>query len=70
MIKLADGHGLPIFVVVALQTVLPQAAMVMILMAGDAGRRDSQVSFAEVFDLDGCALTRRDVLWTMAFHTS
>lgn len=70
MVELADANGLPIVVVMALQAVRPQPAFVMVLMASRAGRRYAQVRLAQVFDLDGGAFSRRNVIGGMALVTS
>jgi hypothetical protein len=52
---LTDAGNLPVVVVVALQTVLTQPALVLILVAGHAAVRNSQKSLVQVFELDTLA---------------
>ena len=57
---LADIDRLPVHEIVALQATWAEAALVLILVAADATRRQTEVSPAWIFDLDGRTFLRGD----------
>ena len=57
MIELADGDGLPIGVVVALQAVLAEPPFMFILMTGRTGLGDSEIRLIQIFDFDCGAIS-------------
>jgi len=62
MVELPNADGFPIVVSVALEAVLAQPSLVLVLMAGDAVRRNAEKCFIQIFDFDGSAFRRRDVI--------
>jgi len=63
---LADIDRLPVREIVALKAILAEAALVLILVAADATRRQTEVSAAWIFDLDGRTFLRGDARWVVA----
>lgn len=66
MIKLPNADSLPIAVGMALETVVAQPPLVLVLVAGEAVRRDTKECLIQIFDLDYHALRRRDMFSTVA----
>ena len=66
MIELADVDRLPIDEVVARKTILAKAALVLILVAGDAGGGKAEIGSAGIFDLDHRPFLGRNVRGIMA----
>lgn len=66
MVELPNADGFPIVVSVALEAVLAQPSLVLVLVAGDAIRRNTEERFIQIFDFDDCALRRRDMFSTVA----
>jgi hypothetical protein len=58
---LADIDRFPVDEIVTLLASLPQAAFVLIFMAGNAAGREAEVGPGRILDLDGRAFLRRDV---------
>ena len=56
MVELADTDSLPIAGVVTLQAIGPEPAVVLVLMTGDATRRNAQKCPGQILDLDVRAL--------------
>lgn len=65
VIKLRDADDLPSFVVVTTQTVLPQAAVVLVLVTTHAILREPQKRAIQVLALDQPTLVRSHVLRRM-----
>lgn len=65
MVNLVDRHRFPVVVVVALQAVLPQAALVVVFMASAAGWRYTQVGSLQILDFNDRAFALRNVLRTV-----
>ncbi len=72
VIELGDGHGesLPVIEPVALLAVLPQAALMMILMASDARLRKAKVGAIQVLGGNRGALRGRDMRGSVAERAS
>ena len=70
VVELADSHGLPVIVGVALEAVRTQASLVLVLVTGDAVLGNTQKGPIQVLDLDLRALGRRHVLRTVALVAS
>ena len=66
VIELSDIDLLPVNEVVAGDTVLPKASFVLILMAIDARRGNSEVCPVGILNFDRRAFLRRDVRWIVA----
>lgn len=66
MVKLPNADGFPIVVRMALEAVLAQPPLVLVLVACEAVRRDTEECFIQIFDFDDRALRRRDMLSTVA----
>jgi hypothetical protein len=62
MVELTDTYGLPIAVVVALQTIRAKSALVLVLVATYAALREPQKCSIQILDLDGRAFIRRNVI--------
>lgn len=69
MVELAYGDRLPVVIGVALQAVRTQATLVLVFVAGDAVRGQSQEGSGEIFDLDPRPLGWSNVLWSVALVT-
>ena len=67
--RLADIDALPIHEIVALQTVLTEAALVLVFVATDAASRLPQVSAAGIFDFDRRTFLLRNARWIVALIT-
>src|SRR5450432_701631 len=52
MIELADADRLPVAGVVTLQAIRPEPTVVLVLMTGSAGWRDSKKCPSRILDLD------------------
>ena len=61
VIKLANVDAFPLGIVMALQAILPQPALVFVLMARRARLRDPEERAVQVLQLDCRTLIRRDV---------
>lgn len=66
---LADVDRLPVHEIVALLASGSQTAFVLVFMASNATRRESEVGPARVLDLDGRAFLRRNMRRIVAFIT-
>lgn len=62
MVQLADAEGLPVGVVMALQTIRAQPSFVLILVATGAALRETEERPVEILDLDGRTLAGRYAL--------
>ena len=60
VIEFSDGYGFPVRVVVALQTILPEAALVLVFMAGSTGLGQAEERPGQVLDLDDRPRGRRN----------
>ena len=67
--RLADIDCLPVFEVVALLAAWSEAALVAILVADNATRRQTKIGSAEIPGFDGATFLRRDMGRVMAFAT-
>jgi hypothetical protein len=67
MIELSHRHRLPVVVVVALQTVFSQTALVLVLVAGGASGGYAQEGLVQILDLDLRSLAGWDSSREVAF---
>ena len=63
VIELLWADGLPICRVVALRTIVAEAPLVRVLVAGDTGLRKPQEGAVQVFDFDIRPLGSRNLFW-------
>ena len=61
MVKLPHADGFPIVVGMALKTILAQSSIVLVLVACNAGRGDTEKCFIQILDFDDRALRLRNV---------
>lgn len=61
MVKLPNADRFPIVVGMALQTVIAQPSLVLVLVTGDAGRGDTQECLIQILDFEDCALRPGDM---------
>lgn len=66
MVKLPNADGFPIAVGMALEAVLAQPSLVLVLVAGETVRRDTEECLIQIVDFDDRALRRRDMFSTVA----
>lgn len=66
VVELAHVDGLPVVIGMALKTIRSQPSIVLILVAGDAVRRNTQEGPTEILDFDDWPLSRRYMLGGMA----
>ncbi len=66
VIEFADADRFPVIEVMAGLTVRTQAALMLVLVAGDASSRKAKISAVQVPNFDGAAFLRRNVRWIMA----
>jgi len=62
MIELFNLNRLPALIIVALQTICPQPPFVFVLVAGNAGRRNTEKRPVQVFNLNGRAVRGRHLV--------
>lgn len=66
VVKLADADCLPVDIIMTLQTIRPEAALVFVLMTGSACLRDPEKGVIQVFDFYRRPLGGRDFFRVMA----
>ena len=61
MVEVPDADRFPIVVGMALQAILAQSSLVLVLVTGDAGRGYTQKCLIQIFDFNDCALRLGDM---------